>query len=128
MKSPREHARALLDKADSDLIAATATLATGKALDTVCFHAQQAAEKSLKAILALGNVPYPFRHDLGELTELVKRAHPLDPALEADVLALTPYAVAARYDDVVSPTLGEARVAVEIARKTRALAGALLAP
>ena len=128
MKGPREHAQALLGKADNDLIAATATLETGKALDTVCFHAQQAAEKSLKAILALNSIPYPFRHDLGELTSLVKRHHPLDAALEAGILALTPYAIAARYDDVISPTLDEARIALEIAQKARAFAEKVLAP
>ena len=103
MKSPREHAKSLLAKADNDLIAATATLATGKALDTVCFHAQQAAEKSLKAVLALGNVPYPFRHDLGELMAMVKPRHPIDADLEAAILALAPYAVEMRYDDTMTP-------------------------
>jgi len=38
MKSPRDHALALLKKAANDLVAARATVATGKALDTVCFH------------------------------------------------------------------------------------------
>jgi len=42
MKTPLDHARALLQKAANDLVAAQATLTTGKALDTVCFHAQQA--------------------------------------------------------------------------------------
>ncbi len=72
MKSPRDHALALLKKAANDLVAARATLATGEALDTVSFHAQQAVEKSLKSILALWEVEYPWRHDLGELLELVK--------------------------------------------------------
>ena len=110
-----------IENAD-DLIAETATLGTGKALDTVCFHAQQAAEKSLKALLALENVPYPFHHDLGELAGLVKLHQPLDAALEANILTLAPYAVAARYDDVISPTLDEARIALEIAQKARAFA------
>jgi len=38
MKSPLDLARALLQKAANDLVAAQATLATGEALDTVCFH------------------------------------------------------------------------------------------
>jgi len=76
MKGPLEHARGLLEKAAHDLIAAKATIATGKALDTVCFHAQQAAEKSLKALLALEDVVYPWRHDLGELVALTKPHSP----------------------------------------------------
>ena len=126
MKSPREHAKALLAKAENDLIAATATLATGKALDTVCFHAQQAAEKSLKALLALKDVPYPFRHDLGELIESVKLHYPLDAALEAAVLTLAPYAVEVRYDELMSPPPEEARTALDNARKTHALAAKIL--
>jgi len=63
MKRPRDHAQALLNKAANDLVAAQATLSTGQALDTVCFHVQQAVEKSLKAILALHEIEYPWWHD-----------------------------------------------------------------
>jgi HEPN domain-containing protein len=59
MNSPRDHAVGLLQKAANDLVAANATIATEQALDTVCFHAQQAAERSLKALLALRDVAYP---------------------------------------------------------------------
>ena len=52
MKQPRDYALMLLRKAANDLIAADTILQTGKALDTVGFHAQQATEKSLKAILS----------------------------------------------------------------------------
>lgn len=72
MRSPRDHAQMLLDKAANDLVAARATVATGEALDTVCFHAQQAVEKSLKALLALKDVEFPWHHDLGELLILVQ--------------------------------------------------------
>jgi hypothetical protein len=39
MKRSYDHAQALLRKAINDLVAGGATLATGQALDTVCFHA-----------------------------------------------------------------------------------------
>jgi HEPN domain-containing protein len=115
MKRPLDQAEALLRKAANDLIAADVTLATERALDTVCFHAQQAAEKSLKAILALHDISYPWRHDLGELLDLVA---PLAPELApyADrIVALTPYAVATRYDTEFSPELAEAERAFGVA-------------
>lgn len=37
----------------------------------VCFLAQQSAEKSLKAILVLLEIEFPFSHDLDRLRELV---------------------------------------------------------
>ena len=50
MSAASEHARVLLGKATNDLIAAHAILSTGQALDTVCFHTQQAVEKALIAV------------------------------------------------------------------------------
>ena len=69
MKAPLDHAKALLKKAANDLIAAEAIL------DTVCFHAQQAVEKSLKAILAFHDVSYPWRHDLEPIRKPNFRVH-----------------------------------------------------
>ena len=97
-------------------------MATGQALDTVCFHAQQAAEKSLKALLALKDVTYPWRHDMGELLRLVKPLFPQVASLEDDLLTLSPYAVEMRYDDTIYPDAEEARSALDIACRLRALA------
>ncbi|MFB3892439.1 MAG: HEPN domain-containing protein [Phycisphaerae bacterium] len=117
MKGPRDHALALLAKAAHDLVAARAVIATGEALDTVCFHAQQAAEKALKALLALQDVDYPWRHDMGELVELVRTHYP-KLELPAEQLAeLSPYAVEARYDDAWAPDVQEARQALEVAQR-----------
>jgi len=127
MKSPREHALGLLEKAAHDLVAANATIATGDALDTVCFHAQQAAEKSLKALLALKDVVYPWRHDMGELVALVKPHFPEVAPLEDDLLILSPYGVQVRYDDAIVPDMDEARAALQTAEKMHALAKQLVA-
>src|SRR4029079_13684266 len=65
--------------------------------DTICFHAQQAAEKFLKAFLIRKRVLPPRTHDL--LT-LVTEAAAFDAGLkrlEQDCQALTDFAVAARY-------------------------------
>jgi HEPN domain-containing protein len=115
MKSPRDHAWGLLAKAEHDLVAARATLSTGQAMDMVCFHAQQATEKSLKALLALHDVEYPWRHDLGEIIHLVRPFAPQITALEEQILRLSPFAVEVRYDDELAPSLSEAREALQIA-------------
>ena len=115
MKVPRDHAQALLDKAANDFVAARATLATGKALDTVCFHAQQAAEKSLKAVLALHDVEYPWRHDLSELLELAKPRLLSLAAYEDRLSGLTPFAVEIRYDTEFEPSLEQATEALRTA-------------
>ncbi len=79
MATPRDNALGMLSKAESDLFAARAVLATGRAMDIVCFHAQQAAEKSIKAVLASREIEYPWTHNLRQLIDL---AAPHLPALE----------------------------------------------
>lgn len=121
MKGPREHALGLLNKAGHDLMAARAILSTGQALDMVCFHAQQAAEKSLKALLALHDVEYPWRHDLGELLELVRPLAPAIGRLEERTILLTPFAVEVRYDEEFEPPLNEAVEALQTATEIHTL-------
>jgi HEPN domain-containing protein len=117
MKVPGDHAKLLLKKASHDLSAARATLAVDEALDMVCFHAQQAVEKSLKAILALHEIDYPRRHDLAELLELI---NPLTPSLVpfADrILNMTPFAVQIRYDAEFDPVFEQADQALNTANE-----------
>lgn len=62
----------------------------------VCWHAQQAAEKALKAALTIEDVDFPFTHDLNALRNLlphswsVRVEHP-------DLTELGQWAVEARY-------------------------------
>jgi HEPN domain-containing protein len=121
MRSPHDHALALLKKAANDLVAARATVTTGKALDTVCFHSQQAVEKSLKAILALRDIEYPWRHDLGELLELVKPLAPEVTPFEDRILGMTPFAVEIRYDEEFEPLIDEANEALQTASEVHQL-------
>ena len=119
MKHNRDEASDLLEKAGNDIIAAQATLATGKALDTVCFHAQQAAEKSLKALLAFHGVVYPWRHDMDELLDLIKPYNVFEEHFAERISALTPYAVITRYTRF-NPSVEEA--AQELAVAIQAMA------
>ncbi len=128
MKSPRDHALALLRKAANDLIAADTVLSTEQAMDTVCFHAHQAVEKSLKAVLAFHNVEYPWHHDLGELFALVKPFVPEMMPFEEQIVGLTPYAVAVRYDDEFEPCLSEAAQALETATAAYQLVCKMIEP
>lgn len=91
-------------KAEHDLRNSRASLASGDpAWDTVCFHAQQAAEKYLKAYLVLQGVIPPRTHDLGLRLRLTKDFDPTLDALRIDCDFLTDFAVEARYPDVVEP-------------------------
>ncbi|MDP6439640.1 MAG: HEPN domain-containing protein [Candidatus Brocadiia bacterium] len=122
MKGPRDHALGLLEKASHDLIAAEATIATGQALDTVCFHAQQAAEKCIKALLALEDVVYPHRHDMAELVNLTTSRFPELLPLVGELIGFSAYAVQMRYDEAMAPDMDEARSALEMAREVHAIA------
>lgn len=101
MNSPLEHARALLARAEDDFYVVRRLHAEADAPGWVLgFHAQQAVEKALKAVLSSAGLAYPRTHNLVMLSELLRGA---GVALPPDVEAfgsLTPYGVALRYDDV----------------------------
>lgn len=65
--------------------------------EQVCFHAQQAAEKALKAALRHRKLDFPLIHDLDELVEIAEHGGLHLPSECTDVGSLTPYAVATRY-------------------------------
>lgn len=62
----------------------------------LCFHAQQAAEKALKAVLAANGVTFPKTHDLAFLMEALPSSVTLPPPL-LDLPILNRYAVQQRY-------------------------------
>ena len=103
MKDPAELSRGLLLKAKQDRLAMDAVLGT-QALDAACFHAQQAAEKCLKAFLAYRNVEFPYTHNLAKLIEICAGLDPAFRSLLPIVAPLTPYAVELRYDDSFWPS------------------------
>lgn len=90
---------------------------------TVCFHAQQSAEKYLKAVLIHEGVRPPLRHDLVELLALVAEKQPDLGDVEDECFDLNPYAVAVRYPGApMSVTESEGRAAVTSADRIRAAA------
>ena len=65
-----ELAQHWLRKADNDLVTARQTLLlSGGPTDTPCFHAQQAIEKTLKALLTAAQIPFQRIHDLSRLLD-----------------------------------------------------------
>ena len=66
-------------------------------LDAVCFHAQQCAEKYLKAKLVLSDVSFRYSHDLLYLLELVLPIEPGWQFLHDSLFELTTFSVASRY-------------------------------
>ena len=82
--------------ARSDLAIARGTTEDDALLETLCFHAQQAVEKSLKAILLSQELQFPRTHNLKILLNRLPETMVL-PWNSADVAALTDYAVSARY-------------------------------
>ena len=85
-----------LRHARSDLALAQPTPDPQVLRENLCFHAQQAAEKSLKAVLVARGLAVPRTHSLGSLMDLLPPdiAVPQDVALSA---GLTDHAVTSRY-------------------------------
>ena len=68
--------------------------------DGLGFHAQQAVEKMVKAVLARHEVPYERTHNIAYLVRLLEEAEiPLPPNAEG-LPELTPWAAEFRYDDL----------------------------
>ena len=113
-----EDTRAWLIRARSDLRAGAHDLAavppfTGDA----AFHAQQAAEKALKAFLAWYDVPFGKTHDLARLGAQCADLDPSFGTVTQRAAALTEYAWKYRYPGEPSePPREEAEGALALAR------------
>jgi HEPN domain-containing protein len=96
--APGDLPRVLLGLARDDDFAARSLLPVEDVADAILgFHAQQAVEKSLKAVLASADVQFPYTHDLDGLIELC-RGHGLEiPDALEDADQLSPYGVRMRY-------------------------------
>lgn len=84
------------------------------------FHAQQAVEKLIKALLAQLNVPYELTHNLGRLQTILATTNESLPATPVPLDELTDYAVVYRYDllfQLVPPDHAELIETVRIIRE-----------
>lgn len=119
-----------LARAESDLLAVRAILgASLPSYETAAFHIQQAAEKSLKALLVRHRVSFGKTHNIAELLALAEPTSPGIADALRDARALTPYAVDARYP-AEAATVDKAEAARSLGLGARVLAHvkALLSP
>jgi HEPN domain-containing protein len=113
---PPNDPREWLNRARSNLAqAAMGATNPNVYLEDLCFSAQQATEKALKAVLILQEIPFPRVHDLGQLIGLVEQTCKSMPEFVREAARLTRYAVAARYPSFQEPvTLNQYRRALRL--------------
>ncbi len=101
MNSQLDHANSLLAKARDDFFVVHRLAKEADAPGWVLgFHAEQAVEKSLKAVLSNANVAYPRTHNLVMLVELLRQANLPLPSASKDFAQLVPYGVVLRYEEI----------------------------
>jgi HEPN domain-containing protein len=112
--------REWLLKAEEDFLAATALNRRRKQplLNVVCFHAQQAVEKYLKARLEEAGLAVPKTHDLLHLLKLLSPVEPLWSSYIGAFSLLVSYAIQTRYPGT-AVTKADARHAMELCRRFR---------
>ena len=101
MKQPDDEVQRLVSewvsKADLDFLTVDRLCSEDPFRDIVAFHAQQAAEKYLKALLTLHQIEFPKTHELRRLLELLTEAEPQLVAGLTDITWLEPFGVEVRY-------------------------------
>jgi HEPN domain-containing protein len=86
--------------------------------DSACFHAQQCAEKYLKARLQEAGLAFPKTHDLLDLLKRVLGVEPALTAITPHLTQLVNYAMVFRYPGV-SASKTDARKALAACRAVR---------
>jgi HEPN domain-containing protein len=95
----------------------------------IAFHAQQAVEKALKAVLVHHTADFPKTHDLAQLVELIQGIGVNWPARLDPVLDLVPFATHARYPGFDDPiTVEEVEQALDLADEAIRWATTICAP
>ena len=90
-------------------------------LYSACFHAQQCAEKYMKALLVYKDHEFPKVHDLSTLDDLCSGVGIFFGMDRTELARLSAYAVMSRYPGD-EPTLEETRAAIETAKAIRRFA------
>jgi len=114
--------RAWFKKAENDLINAENTIKMDvPPTDTICFHAQQCAEKYIKGFLTFYELDFPKTHSLEDLVSLCKNIAPKIESELDDIEILSSYGVSVRYPDDLYYDIPEedAQEAIDLAKKIK---------
>ncbi len=123
LREGRDLALVLLGRADGDLALVRHVRDSPDIPDSIVgFHAQQAVEKSLKAVLAAREVDYAKTHALGYLIELVQSNGIDAPSTVLEAAELNPWAVEFRYEADFEPAL-DRQTTLELIERIRHWAG-----
>lgn len=116
-----------IQKAEGDLATARRELRarTAPNYDAACFHAQQCAEKYLKALLQEAVTPFGKTHNLSLLLDLLKDQYPALELIRPTLAMLSAYAVEYRYPGE-SADKDVARQAVKMAEEVKQLVAGFL--
>jgi HEPN domain-containing protein len=99
---PPDDPREWLNRARSNLSRAKARIPEVY-LEDLCFDAQQAAEKAIKALLIKKGVAFPYVHDIAHLLALLEQTELQIPEPVRRAEDLTRYAVVTRYPGIAEP-------------------------
>ncbi|MGH7964023.1 MAG: HEPN domain-containing protein [Candidatus Binatia bacterium] len=95
-------------------------------LEDLCFNAQQAVEKAIKAVLIQHEVEFPYVHDIAGLLTVLEQAGQTIPHSVRQAERLTRFAVFTRYPGI-GPPIGQeeyaeaVRLAEEVVRWAKKL-------
>ena len=99
---PPDDPREWMNRARSDLTQAKNQV-PGVYFENLCFNAQQAAEKAIKAVLIARDIEFPYVHDLARLLSLLEDGGEVIPEAIRRASVLTKYATITRYPGEVRP-------------------------
>lgn len=124
---PGQLATILARKASEDAMALREFESNPEIADSILgFHAQQAIEKWLKAVLARSGVEFEYTHDLRHLIGLIEAAHITFPLDIPMVVSFTEFAVPLRYEDLLDVEPLDRRATVALIREVEAWARQIL--
>jgi HEPN domain-containing protein len=79
----------------------------GVLYEDLCFQAQQAAEKAVKAVFVARKIPYPYTHDINALLSGLEQHGIIIPEPLWNAVILTSYASDTRYPGIETPVTQE---------------------
>ena len=128
MSAPERDPLEWLMRAENDLLNIRNNLNSAQVpWDTIVFHAQQACEKLLKALVIKSGQLAPRTHDLILLLNMCPAVAANDPSLRSD-LDRVMLLFGSRYPDTEQPSETEARSAVAVAEKLERVTRPMIKP